>query len=141
MRTFMLFFLVLCFVLVNVAPARGDAEAEPKPEEPIAHPTFDLGHFKINDLRPTRNEVAKLTFKMHLVVSPELSERQVAALENWEHRLRDQVHIAIRTMEIKEFQEPSLSLLRRKVLLRVNRLFQKQVFDEVLLTEYLFRTH
>jgi flagellar FliL protein len=109
--------------------------------EEAVRPTLELGKFKIHDLRPTRNETAKSTFAMHLALSPTLSPQQVTQLARWQHRLRDQVIIAIRTLELKEFQEPDLRRLRRKVLLRVNRLFQAKLAEEVLLTEYLFRTN
>jgi len=109
-------------------------------DEESRRPTVDLGKFKIHDLRPTRNVTAKLTFSMHLAFSSTLSKQQVTRLEHWQHRLRDQVIIAIRTLEIKEFQDPDLSRLRRKILIRVNRLFRAKLAEEVLLTEYLFRT-
>jgi len=115
--------------------------ADPIAEEESVRPTLDLGKFKIHDLRPTRNETTKVTFAMHLVLSPQLSEQQVTQLERWQHRLRDQVIIAVRTLAVKEFQEPDLRRLRRKILIRVNRLFKAKLAEEVLLTEYLFRTN
>lgn len=109
-------------------------------EKEKMRPTIDLGRFKIHDLRPTRNETAKLTFSLHLAFSKELNEKQVEKLEMWKHRLRDQVITAVRITYIKDFQEPDLALLRRKILIRINRLFDRRVAEEVLLTEYLFRT-
>ena len=150
MRKLFVVAVLFCFALHSPTQAQtsdGTALAgegsDPTVEstEKAAPHTIDLGDFRLNELRPASNEVAKLTFKMHLVVSPSMTKKQTRQLEKWQHRLRDQVHIAIRTMEIKDFQEPSLNLLRRKILLRVNRLFQAKVIDEVLLTEYLFRTH
>ncbi len=117
------------------------ADAEPVAEEESVRPSLDLGKFKINDLRPTRNETAKLTFTLHLAFSKDLTEAQITQLERWKHRLRDQVITAIRITPTKDFQEPDLNHLRRKILNRVNRLFQANLAKEVLLTEYLFRTH
>ncbi|NOZ39492.1 MAG: hypothetical protein GXP24_04615 [Planctomycetes bacterium] len=117
------------------------ADADSDVENEKVRPTLDLGKFKINDLRPTRNETAKVTFSLHLAFSQNLSEAQVTQLERWKHRLRDQVITAIRITPTKDFQEPNLGHLRRKILVRVNRLFQAKIAEEVLLTEYLFRTH
>lgn len=117
------------------------ADEESDAEQESVRPRIDLGKFKINDLRPTRNETAKLTFSLHLAFSKDLNKAQVAELEHWKHRLRDQVITAIRITPTKDFQEPDLSRLRRKILIRVNRLFQANLAEEVLLTEYRFRTH
>ena len=117
------------------------AGGPPTPEQESIRPTLDLGNFKINDLRPTRNETAKLTFKLHLVFSEKLSKAQATQLESWKHRLRDQVITAIRITPTKDFQQPDLSHMRRKILIRVNRLFHAKLAEEVLMTEYLFRTH
>ncbi len=117
-----------------------DAEGNEAEEESV-RPLLDLGDFRINDLRPTRNETAKLTFSMHLALAKDLSKQQMKQLEAWKHRLRDQVITAVRIATIKDFQEPDLSRVRRIVLIRVNRLFRANLAEDVLLTEYLFRTH
>ena len=125
----------------ELASAGGTTTPTPTPQQESVRPMLDLGHFKINDLRPTRNETAKLTFKLHLAFPKDLSKAQAAQLEHWKHRLRDQVITAIRITPTKDFQQPDLSRLRRKILLRVNRLFQAKLAEEVLLTEYIFRSH
>ncbi len=123
-------------------PSEGDsASTDATVEEEALNPTLDLGEFKINDLRPTRNMTAKLTFKLHLAFSKSLTETQVEQLERWKHRLRDQVIVATRITQAKEFQEPDLSRFQKTILVRVNRLFQSKIAEDVLLTEYLFRTH
>ena len=143
-----LFFVVLAINVASATPIQAQtagetdaAEAESKTEEVVRTPTLDLGSFKINDLRPTRNETARLTFKLHVAFSEELTEKQVARLENWKHRLRDQVITAVRISEIKDFQEPDLGKLRRRILIRVNRLLKIKLAEEVLVTKYLFRLH
>lgn len=139
--------------LTAVALLVGDSEScaqtttEPEqiesqaPEEKPIKPALDLGSFKVNDLRPAHNETAKLTFSLHLQFSEETTAAQLKKLEGWKHRLRDQVITAVRLAETKDFQEPDLKRLRRLILIRVNRLFRTKLAEEVLLTEYLFRTY
>ncbi len=132
--------------LANPTHAQDPGEADPAAaeladEKETRRPTLALGKFKIKDLRPTRNETAKLTFTLHLAFSKSVTEDQVAQLEHWKHRLRDQVITAIRITEMKDFQEPDLSRFRRKILIRVNRLLKAKLAEEVFVTEYLFRTH
>ena len=140
------------FFVTSLTPAvQAEGKSTPAPADPTAteaaetakesvRPTLDLGKFKINDLRPTRNETAKLTFSLHLAFSKSLTPSQVAQLEPWKHRLRDQVITAVRISQIKDFQQPDLGRLRRKILIRINRLLQTKLAEEVLMTEYIFRT-
>lgn len=114
-----------------------NAEAEEEPTRYI----FNLGDFKINDLRPTRNVTAKLKFELHLTFTKSLTESQIEQLENWKHRLRDQVITTVRVTEMKYFHEPDLAMLSRTILIRVNRLFKAKLAEEVLFTKYMFRTH
>ena len=124
-------------------PAKISAETteEAETETSALRPTLDLGHFKIHDLRPTRNETAKLTFTLHLALAPNVSEQQLAQLQHWKHRLRNQVIIVVRTIETKDFQASDLALLRQKILIRTNRLLKSKLAEDVFLTEYIFRLH
>ncbi|MGI9427576.1 MAG: flagellar basal body-associated FliL family protein [Bythopirellula sp.] len=140
--------LVLAISLSTAAPIHAQAPAEPATadaestaEEVVSTPTLDLGSFKINDLRPTRNETARLTFTLHLAFSKELTDQHIAQLENWKHRLRDQVITAVRISEMKDFQEPDLDKLRRRILIRVSRLLKTKLVEEVLVTKYLIRLY
>lgn len=126
----------------TAASAQGDAKAEEeaKEKEQQQRALFDLGQFRLRELRPTRNETAKITFALQLVLARDLDQRLLKQLEHWRHRLRDQVIIAIRTSERVDFLEPNLDKLQRRILLRVNRLLKKPYIEEVLFTEYVFAT-
>jgi len=104
-------------------------------------PVVDLGRFQLRDLRPVSNVTAKLTFTMYLALPHSIDENTVAELERWQHRLRDQVIISVRKTETKDFLEPDLSLLRRNIVLRINRLLKVALVEEVLLTEFTFTTN
>ncbi len=105
-----------------------------------ARPIFDLGRFQIQEMRPTRNETAKITFAMHLALSPTIGQPVVSQLEHWRHRLRDQVIIAVRVADTKDFSEPGLDRLRRMILLRVNRLFKALLVEDIFFAEFTFST-
>lgn len=120
----------------QVAQEGGAAEEE----EERVRPTIDLGMFQVKDFRPTRNETAKVTFKIYLALDRTVDEQTVEALEYWKHRLRDQVIIAIRLSQTKDFLEPDLSRLRRFILVRTNRVLKASLVSEALLTEYSFKT-
>jgi len=100
--------------------------------------TIDLGDFRIRDLRPTSGETASLRFKMHLKLSSLSNQDHLSQLQQWQHRLRNQVIIAVRMADTKDFAQPGLGRLRRLILLRTNRMLRSQLVEEVYLTEFTF---
>ena len=111
---------------------------EEEAEEEKARPTIDLGAFRMRENRPAANETAKVTFSLHLALPADTPEPIVEGLAKWKHRLRDQVIVALRKTETKDFLEPDLRVLRRNITIRVNRLLDTRLVDEVMFTEYAF---
>ena len=137
---------VLSFVQSCPASAQQVNEKEPATEEALAESkqirqTIDLGSFQIRELRPTKNETAKVSFTMHLALAPSVDKRTAKQLVHWRHRLRNQVIIAIRVADTKDFLEPGLNHFRRTILLRVNRLLQAALVTEAWLTEFTYTTN
>ncbi len=128
------------------ASAQAAAEVEPAELEqsdssaPI-RPMVDLGRFELRDLRPLSNVTVKLNFSLYLALVPQTDDQTAERLEKWQHRLRDQVLTATRKTEVKAFSEPDLRRLRRNILLRINRLLQRSLVEEVLVAEFSFTTH
>jgi len=150
MPRFVLILLAMIVVggMAGMSSARAQefSENEPDTSEPEAEteevrPTIDLGMFQVKDFRPARNETAKLSFTIHLALQKSVSETTVEQLERWRHRLRNEVIIAIRLTETKEFLEPDLHKFRRRISLRVNRALKAILVSEALLTEFTFTTN
>ncbi|MCG8450940.1 MAG: hypothetical protein MI725_15340 [Pirellulales bacterium] len=110
-------------------------------EKEQVRPTLTIGRFEIKDNRPRANVTAKVTFTLHLALASSTDVKTVRQLENWKHRLRDQVITAMRKTAIKDFLEPDLHLLSRNILLRINRLLKVPMVEEILITEFAFTTH
>lgn len=130
--------LVLCLTaspLTAQVPSASEPNVE---EEEQEQPVLDLGTFRVEELRPTRNETIKVTFTAHLVLEPKLSEVELETLQNFHHRLRDQIIVAVRTAHTKDFREPGLDRLRRLIQIRVEQLLRAQVTENLLISEYQF---
>jgi hypothetical protein len=84
--------------------------------------TFDLGEFDIRNFRPTHNEIANIKFSLHVVLAPTTSEVELAELENWKRRLRDQAITAVRSANAVDLAEPTLTRVQKIMLLRIKRL-------------------
>ena len=52
------------------------------------------------------------------------------------HRLRDQVITIIRSSELADYSDPSLGLIRRKILEKSNRLLGKPLLEEVIFSDF-----
>lgn len=143
-------YLAMATILLGIAPSGSvyaqqaageeaiDSEGEKKEEN---RPVIELGRFQIKDLRPTRNETAKVSFVLHLALKPTVDKRTVEQLEFWKHRIRNQVITAVRIAETRDFLEPGLNRFRRSITLRVNRALKAALVSEILFTEFTFTTN
>jgi hypothetical protein len=102
--------------------------------------TFDLGNFELREVQPTRNETTDVNFQAYLAMASEVTDQDFRKLGKWKHRLRDQVIIAVRTAEDADFQEPNLERLRRIILFRVRRLLKQDAVQDILLSEFTYKT-
>jgi hypothetical protein len=101
------------------------AEGHGKPEEaaaPVRTDVLNLDVFRIRTTRTNDGEIIDLRFGLWLVLSNTTSEHDFHALEEWKNRLRDQVIIAVRSVELEDFADPELRRLQRLILFRVKRL-------------------
>jgi len=142
-RTFVVLLAALgyvpsCPVEARGASDTGAAATTDTTEVEQAQPTVELGRFHIKELRFTRNETIELMFSIQLELARTADQTTASQLEHWRHRLRDQVIIAVRVAETKDFTEPGLDRLRQMILRRINRLFKARVVQEILLDEFTF---
>lgn len=137
---------VLAMVLaLNVQPTSAWAQEEATPEAPSdeeAAPEvkrlLSLGTIRLKELRPEKNETIKLSFEVHFLLNPEITDEDFEILETWQHRLRDQVIIAVRTAESNDFREPGLMRLRRIIRFRIEQVLEATIVDSLLLSDYSF---
>ena len=121
-------------------PARSDSNSgqqQTEEAEPAEVPeVVELGQFVLTELRPTRNETAKLRFTLHLQLRAGASSATAEALQHWKHRLRDQTITAVRTAEMIDFADPQLARLQKIIRLRINRALPTPLVDKLLLTGF-----
>jgi flagellar basal body-associated protein FliL len=123
------------------SPALAQQAEQPTKPAAAAQPqrfTYDLGRFELREIRPTRNETTKIIFQAYFVMSPNVSEQDMEKLAHWKHRFRDQVIVAVRTAQTKDFQEPQLKKIRRIILFRVGRMMRESAVEDILFTEFTF---
>lgn len=98
----------------------------------------DLGTIEVINVEPTRGRTLRMAFNLHLTLDPHTSPKDVAALDGWHHRLREQVIIGVRATDIHDFIDPELTRFRKQMLYRINRLLTKPIVNDVLFANLTF---
>lgn len=134
-------FLLLCpSAVAEDAPSQEqNTDVSPAPEVTVI-PKLDLGLLEVKNLEPTRNQTSKVTFGMHLAFAPGTDPAIVSALQHWQHRLREQVIVAIRVAELGDYLDPELLRLRKQILYRINRVLKGVQAEDILLADFTYST-
>lgn len=125
------------------ASSHGAPKPEPEPVEEVVEGVevtlkLNLGTIDMINVEPTRRQIRKMSFDLHLSFDPKTDPKEIKALEGWQHRLREQVIIGVRATEIHDFIEPDLKRFRKQMLYRINRLIGKPIVNDVLFANFTF---
>lgn len=99
---------------------------------------LDLGTIQLMNLEPTQGRTAHMSFDMHLVFDPKTDPKTIKELEKWQHRLREQVIVAVRATEIYDFLDPELTRFRKQILYRINRMLKDPIVTDALFANFTF---
>jgi flagellar FliL protein len=120
----------------------------------------DLGKFSVTAFQPASNTTLLIDFHLFGTVAVEPNAEAAAAADHGggdhghgkaepaaddefsrlfkkhEHRFRDQVITIIRSAELTDYADPSLGLIRRKILEKSNRSLGKPLLEEVIFSDF-----
>jgi flagellar basal body-associated protein FliL len=99
---------------------------------------LDLGTIQLMNLEPTQGRTAHMSFDMHLVFDPKTDPKTIKELKKWQHRLREQVIVAVRATEIYDFLDPELTRFRKQILYRINRMLKDPIVTDALFANFTF---
>ncbi len=134
-------------------------EEEPQPQHAPKR-EVDLGKYSITSFQPASNTTLLIDF--HCTApwppsevppaddgghggghgghghgeAPPADDEFTRLFDKHKHRLRDQVIVIVRSAEITDFADPSLGLIRRKILEKSNRLLGKPLLEEVIFSDF-----
>jgi flagellar FliL protein len=145
---------------------KSDDKHEPhdKPAKSAATREVDLGKFSVTAFQPASNTTLLIDFHLFGTVAVEPGEEHAAAsghgggdhgghgghgheapaaddefsrlFKKNEHRFRDQVITIVRSAELTDYADPSLGLIRRKILEKSNRTLGKPLLREVIFSDF-----
>ncbi len=99
---------------------------------------LNLGTIELMNVEPTQGRTAHMAFDLHLTFDPKTDPQVIEELEHWQHRLREQVIVAVRATEIHDFLDPELKRFRRQILYRINRMLGATIVTDALFANFTF---
>ncbi|GAB6165430.1 hypothetical protein JCM19992_14300 [Thermostilla marina] len=98
----------------------------------------DLGEFSVTAYQPTTETTLRIDFHLWGTVA---ADKQEAFTETWnknQNRLRDQVITIVRSAELTDLTDAGLSLVKRRILEKTNRLMGKPYLRTVIFSDFSF---
>ena len=119
--------------------AASSHEDEDEADEDGDHPRergVELGEFEVRTSRAVPPQKNLVHFKIYLTATGERFKQLKSLLQNRTNKARDQVIIATRLVEIETYDDPELTGLRRRILLRLRRALPELPIDDVYISDF-----
>jgi flagellar basal body-associated protein FliL len=117
------------------APEEPDPQKE-KEAERAEEMEVDLGQFAVTAFQPVSNSTLRIEFRLYGTVSPKEEKEFLRLKEENLHRFRDQVIVTVRSAEITDLTDAGLTLIKRKLLEKTNRMLGKPLLRSVIFSDF-----
>ncbi len=98
----------------------------------------DLGQFRVTSYQPATDTTFRVNFHLFGTIAEEDKDEFDVLKEANEARLREQVNVIVRAAEIPELTDPTLGLIKRRILDKINRILGKQLVKGVIFSDMSF---
>ncbi len=98
----------------------------------------DLGNYSITYHQPDTNRSLRIDFQLFGVVADADRADLEKRLERVKHRFRDQVIFEIRNADLNDLSDPSLGLIKRRILEKSNHLLGRAILQGVVFSDFSF---
>lgn len=98
----------------------------------------NLGTYHIVSYNPKTNKSLSVDFELFGVLLAEEEHEFTELYTVHEKRINEQVTIAVRGMEVADFTDPGLALIKRVILEKTNRALGKPLVREIIVSQFSF---
>ncbi|GIW95086.1 MAG: hypothetical protein KatS3mg110_3127 [Pirellulaceae bacterium] len=98
----------------------------------------DLGNYSITYHDPNTNRSLRIDFQLFGVVAEVERAELEKRLDRVRHRFRDQVIFEIRNADVNDLSDPSLGLIKRRILEKSNHLLGRAILQGVVFSDFSF---
>ena len=99
---------------------------------------LSLGQYSLRDVRGAEGAKIRIDFSLYATFDSEKLKFSKRLLKQYENRVRDQVIMAVRLCDTKDFQEAELQRVKRRILLRLKRAAPKLEIQQLHFHEFTF---
>lgn len=118
-------------VKLNLDSFEAHAEAEVGEQSEV-----DLGKFKVSAFDPLTNSTLRIEFHLFGTVPASEGEHFTGLLEERGNRLRDQVIVTARSASMDDLTDPSLGLIKRRILETTNEALGEPILKSVVFADF-----
>ncbi|MEX2307639.1 MAG: hypothetical protein WD738_08610 [Pirellulales bacterium] len=131
--------LVMAFDEVGFASNGAHAESA-EAESDVASDAkvrgIDLGEFRIRSYYPVEAQKSTVRFVMYAGVASEHFAEAQGMVESRRHKIRNEIITATRMAPLAIFEEPGLTNLRRRIMVRLRRTLPELPIDDVFVSDF-----
>jgi hypothetical protein len=113
-------------------------DAEPSTGDSTTGVEILLGEFNVTSFQPQSNSTLRISFQLYATTSLEDEYELKKLLEGNKHRVREQVLIIARSATIEDLADPMLTLIKRKLSEKVNRLIGKPLVRGAVFSDFSY---
>jgi len=113
-------------------------DAEAVEEDLAGQVELDLGQFSVTAFHPISNTTMRIDFQLYGMVAEEDQDEFLDRLDENRHRFREQIIVTIRSADIADLTDPTLGLIKRRVLERTNRILGKPLLRGAIFSDFSF---
>jgi hypothetical protein len=95
----------------------------------------DLGEFTVSTYLDGTNTTLRFRFHLYGLVADDDLEDFEAEYEKKTRRIREQIFKIIKESELEDIKDPSLSLIKRRILTTINKAFRRKVVKSVMMDD------
>ena len=113
----------------------GNEKEEAEDEEEVE---VDMGEFRVTSYQPATDTTFRVNFHLYGTVAKDDMDDFEELKQANEARLREQVNVIVRAAEIPDLTDPTLGLIKRRILDKINRILGRQLVRGVIFSEMSF---
>lgn len=101
----------------------------------------DLEEFRVTYYQPASDTTFRISFHLYgIIEAAEEAEKKEfeEILKANKARMREQVNVIVRSAEIPELTDPTLGLIKRRILDKINRILGKPLLKDVIFSDISF---
>lgn len=98
----------------------------------------DLNEFGITAYRPLSESTMRIDFHLYATIRLTDQSEFESLMEKNKNRFREQVIVTVRSSDEGELTDPSLGLLKRKILEKTNNILGKPMVHSIVFSEFSF---